>query len=131
MIRYALTCAAGHAFESWFRDSDAFEKQAKARLVACPDCGSLEVAKQIMAPAVALKDDAAAKARAALKALREHVKDNAEDVGEAFAEEARRIHYGEADERLIYGQASLDDAKDLMDEGISVLPLPEMPENKN
>ena len=131
MIRYALTCEADHAFESWFRDSATFEKQAKAGMVVCPECGSHKIAKQIMAPAVALKDDDVAKARAMLKALRQHVKDNAEDVGEEFAEEARRIHYGEADERLIYGQASLGEAKDLLDEGITVLPLPELPESKN
>ena len=131
MIRYALTCEAGHAFESWFRDSGAFEKQAKAGLIACPACGSHKVAKQIMAPAVALKDDEAAKARAMLKALRQHVKDNAEDVGEDFTEEARRIHYGETEERAIYGQASLGEAKELIEEGISVLPLPDLPENKN
>jgi hypothetical protein len=136
MIRYALTCAAGHAFESWFRDSAAFEKQAKAGMVACPVCGSTRVTKQIMAPAVSLKDsvekdDEVAKARALLKALRQHVQDNAEDVGGAFAEEARRIHYGEADERLIYGQTSLDEAKELVEEGISVLPLPDVPDSKN
>lgn len=132
MIRYALSCEAGHAFESWFRDSAAFEAQAKAGQVACPQCGSTRVAKQIMAPAVAVKDeDAAAEARKALRALRRHVEEHAEDVGEAFADEARRIHYGEADERLIYGKASLGDAKELLDEGISVLPLPELPDAKN
>jgi hypothetical protein len=132
MIRYALQCEAGHAFESWFRDSAAFEEQARQGHVACPVCGSTQVGKQIMAPAVAVHEAPSAdEVRKALKALHAHVKQNAEDVGDAFADEARRIHYGEADERAIYGQTSLDEAKELVEEGISILPLPELPDAKN
>lgn len=132
MIRYALACDAGHAFESWFRDSAAFEDQAKAGHVACPQCGSTHVGKQIMAPAVSVHDaPSEAEIRKVLREIHTQVKQNAEDVGEAFADEARRIHYGEAVERAIYGQTSLEEAKELVEEGISVLPLPELPETKN
>lgn len=132
MIRYALTCEAGHAFESWFRDSGAFEAQVKAGQVVCPHCGSAEVSKQIMAPAVAVHEAPSdAELRTLVRALHTRVKESSEDVGEDFAAEARKIHYGEADERAIHGQASLGEAKELLDEGIAVLPLPPLPEEKN
>lgn len=132
MIRYALQCDAGHGFDSWFRDSEAFEEQAKRGQVSCPLCGSTQVGKQIMAPAVAVHEaPGEVEVRKVLRAIHEHVKQNAEDVGEAFADEARRIHYGEAVERAIYGQTSLEEAKELVEEGISILPLPELPDTKN
>lgn len=132
MIRYALTCEAGHAFESWFRDSAAFEAQVSAGQVLCPTCGSARVEKQIMAPAVAVHEAPSdAQLRAMVRALHTKVKESAEDVGEGFAEEARKIHYGEAESRAIHGQASLGEAKELLDEGIAVLPLPALPDEKN
>ncbi len=126
MIRYALVCGAGHAFESWFRDSTAFDEQAREGHVSCPYCGSTAVAKQVMAPALASQEPSRGlELRGMLRALHQHIRQNAENVGAAFAEEARRIHYGETMERAIYGQASLAEAQDLIEEGIAVLPLPE------
>lgn len=144
MIRYALRCASGHGFESWFRDSAAYDDQAASGLLSCPHCGEARIEKQIMAPAVALKEDAALVAqpiammgekdremRAKLRAFHQHLKANAEDVGGGFAEEARKIHYGESDERAIYGVATPPEAQALHDEGIAVLPLPHLPEEAN
>ena len=148
MIKYALACEQAHEFESWFPSSEAFESQRKRGFVTCPFCDSVKVEKQIMAPSVA-RTDKASKApapevqpvavlsekerelRAALKALREHVMKNAEDVGKGFVEEARKMHYGETEERSIYGQADLAEARALLDEGIDVLPLPVVPDDRN
>lgn len=148
MIKYALACEQAHEFESWFPSSDAFEEQRRRGFVTCPFCNSATVEKQIMAPSVA-RTDKAPKApapeaqnfavlsekereiRAALRALREHVMKNSEDVGRNFVEEARRIHHGEAEERSIYGEADLAEAKALLDEGIDVLPLPVVPDDRN
>lgn len=133
MIRYALTCDAGHEFEGWFPGIDACDKQLKKGLVACPDCGSAKVKKALMAPSVAPKKDSAAQKsramafaarQAKLAALREHVETNFEHVGERFPEEARRMHYGETDKRDIYGEASPAEAKELVEEGVEVAPLP-------
>lgn len=134
MIRYALVCKAGHEFEGWFPGIEACDKQLDKGLVACPDCGSTKVEKALMAPNVAPKksDDgglkkhamAFAEHQAKLQALRDHVEQNFEDVGERFPEEARRMHYGEADKRDIYGEASVDEAKELIEEGVEVAPLP-------
>ncbi|MEQ9125981.1 MAG: DUF1178 family protein [Alphaproteobacteria bacterium] len=134
MIRYSLVCKAGHVFDGWFPGIEACDKQLKKGLVACPDCGSSKVKKALMAPAIAPKksdSDAARKRvmafaehRAKLAALREHVEQNFENVGERFPEEARRIHYGEAERRDIYGEASLAEAKELVEEGVEVAALP-------
>ena len=137
MIKYALKCQEGHAFESWFRDSAAFDKLAAARQVACAVCGSAEVEKTIMAPAVPSKranqapDPAplsapAHPAETALKNLRAHLQKNSDYVGKEFAAEARKIHEGEADERGIWGEATAEDAKSLADDGIPVAPIPWM-----
>lgn len=142
MIRYALTCDAGHDFESWFRDSEAFAGQARRGQVQCPECGSARVAKQIMAPAVATRKEPETRAmvmpqrpdadiRQMLRALRAHVEANAEHVGPRFAEEARKIHLGEADERAIYGTASAEEAEALVEDGIDVLPIPVVPDDRN
>lgn len=148
MIKYALACEQAHEFESWFPSSDAFETQRKRGFVTCPYCDSAKVEKQIMAPSVA-RTDKAPKApapeaqamailsererelRAALRALREHVVKSAENVGKDFVEEARKMHYGEAEERSIYGEADLAEAKTLLEEGIDVLPLPVVPDDRN
>jgi len=158
MIKYALVCAKGHDFESWFADSAAYDKQAKRGLVSCPHCGSAKVEKALMAPrlsgtkkrARAAERPAPAPAsetpapapvamispqeqefRAKLKELREHLTQNASDVGTSFPEEARKMHYGETEHRSIYGVASLEEAKELVDEGIEVHPLPVIPEDRN
>ena len=146
MIKYALACEQAHEFESWFPSSEAFETQRKRGFVTCPYCNSARVEKQIMAPSVARKDkvpeapapqpvavlsEREQEIRVALRALREHVMKNAENVGKGFVEEARKMHYGEAEERSIYGEADLAEARALLEEGIEVLPLPVAPDDRN
>jgi len=133
MIRYALTCRKDHSFEGWFRDSAAYVQQSKKNLIACPVCGTAKVSKAPMAPAVSKKADleeAASKAKAVKEFvlnLRKKVEETSEYVGERFPTEARAIHYGDAEERQIYGEATLKDAHDLIEEGIPVAPLPSVP----
>lgn len=139
MILYSLVCEQGHAFKAWFKDSVAFDRQTAAGKVACPRCGTAKVEKAPMAPRIAKKTAAEraaplahtpgkdAKLGKLLKALREHVEQNYDYVGERFAEEARRIHHGEAEERDIYGETTADDARALKEEGIPVAPLPSLP----
>jgi len=134
MIKYDLKCGEGHAFEAWFRDSAAYECQAAAGEVACPDCGDRTVAKRPMAPAVARADRAAARNRAALATVlrelhtvRDQVERTCDYVGDRFAEEARRMHYGEAERHNIYGEANESEAKALADEGIEVGRIPWLP----
>ncbi|SRR5271165_3224650 len=137
MIKYALGCAEGHEFESWFPDSAAYEKLRKRGLVACPECGSTEVDKAIMAPAVVgveralvekpaenLADDKRRQAREMFTRLRREIEANTVDVGARFPEVARAIHQGDEPERAIRGQASLAEAKALVEEGVGVMPMP-------
>jgi hypothetical protein len=147
MIRYDLHCEQGHAFDGWFRDIAAFDAQAAAGLVACTVCGSVKVEKQLMAPGVPVKSNRKAaetqtmmaggadpRARALMELMRDMrrtVEANADYVGDRFAEEARKIHYKEAEQRGIYGEATAEDAKSLIDEGIEVHPLPRLPEDTN
>ena len=132
MILFALRCAADHEFEGWFRDGATFDRQSAGGKISCPQCGDISVTKAPMAPRVARSRSAETapspvELRKALQELRRHVETNCEYVGERFAEEARRIHYGESDPRGIYGEASADDAKDLADEGIEVSRIPWVP----
>ena len=132
MILFALRCAADHEFEGWFRDGATFDRQSAGGKISCPQCGDTSVTKAPMAPRVARSRSAGAapspaELRKALQELRRHVETNCDYVGERFAEEARRIHYGESDPRGIYGEASADDAKDLADEGIEVSRIPWVP----
>jgi hypothetical protein len=159
MIRYNLRCDAGHAFESWFQNSSAYESQEKRKLVGCPACGSTNVERAIMAPQiVSKKKDRAEPApaapatastevaapgstplmmaqerelRAKLKELRDHIVKNADNVGERFPNEARKMHYGELEHRPIYGEASPEEARSLIDEGVEVSPLPVLPDDRN
>ena len=137
MIVYNLRCKSSHEFEGWFKDSAAFEAQAKSGTLACPICDTTTVEKAIMAPALsgAKKSvatvDESARMRQFMTGLRKYVKDNAEYVGPKFAEEARKIHYGEVEDRHIYGEATLGEAKELVEEGIDVAPLPPDLENVN
>jgi hypothetical protein len=145
MIRFALRCVRGHDFESWFQSGAVFDAQAKARLIVCPLCRATEVSKAIMAPAVASRAtkqpaESAPKAksqtavallnrrdlqmRAMIDAFRKHVFETAEDVGTRFAEEARKIHDGLVPERAIHGEAKYEEARSLVEEGVSVLPIP-------
>ena len=158
MIRYSLRCDRGHEFESWFQSSSAYEQQEKHKLVNCPTCGSPEVERAIMAPRIVSKKgrDSAAPApapsastdvtapastplmmaqerelRAKLKELRDHIVKNADNVGERFPNEARKMHYGDIEHRPIYGEASPDEARALIEEGVEVSPLPVLPEDRN
>ncbi|PKQ03771.1 MAG: DUF1178 domain-containing protein [Alphaproteobacteria bacterium HGW-Alphaproteobacteria-12] len=136
MIRYVLRCEKDHEFDGWFPSSDGFDAQVAAGDVLCPHCGSPNVCKALMAPSIgksAAKDTAASPADAMQKmsmmmlALKKHVEENCDYVGDKFAEEARRIHYGESGHRDIYGEATLDEARELIEEGVEVAPLPVVP----
>jgi hypothetical protein len=158
MIHYNLRCARGHAFESWFQSSAAYESQEKRKLVNCPVCGSAKVERAIMAPQIVSKKgrdttiaapapaaatDVAAPAstpllmaqerelRAKLRELRDHIVKNADNVGERFPTEARKMHYGDIEHRPIYGEASPDEARALIDEGVEVSPIPVLPDDRN
>ncbi len=129
MILFTLRCASGHEFEAWFRDGDGFEAQLKAGEVACPHCGDAQVEKAIMAPRIGRSRGktpaiSPTQMRAALVELRRQVETNCDYVGERFAEEARRIHHGEADPHGIYGEASPEESRELADEGISFGRIP-------
>lgn len=138
MIRYALRCEQDHAFESWFQSAEGYDALRKAGHVLCPECGSSEVEKSLMAPQVrpgrksASPDLRSAETdkEQALAKLREEVEKNSDYVGMNFAKEARRIHEGEAPERSIYGQARIDEAKKLIEDGIPVAPLPFTPRSQ-
>jgi hypothetical protein len=159
MIHYNLRCGRGHAFESWFQSSSAYESQEKRKLINCPICGSDKVERAIMAPQVVSKKgharevpvpapaastEVAAPAaatplmvaqeselRAKLRELRDHIVKNADNVGERFPNEARKMHYGDIEHRPIYGEASPDEARSLIEEGIEVSPLPVLPDDRN
>ncbi|MDE1156929.1 MAG: DUF1178 family protein [Neorhizobium sp.] len=139
MIKYSLSCDNGHAFEGWFSTGADFERQVETGFLTCPICNSAAISKSLMAPSVSTARKKEAKQqmamdiarREAMAKLREavnHVRAHAEDVGERFPEEARKIHYGEADARGIIGEASLSDVRELLDEGIDIAPLPDLPD---
>lgn len=130
MIRYTLKCDRDHTFDSWFQSADAFDKLAKAGMVACAECGSSSVEKSLMAPAVTTDRPLSAPKdprEAALTKMREEVEKNSEYVGLSFAKEARAMHAGDTPERSIYGEAKPEEAKALIEEGVPVLPLPFKP----
>lgn len=134
MIRYALTCAKGHAFEAWFRNSQAFDEQAASKKVECPHCGSKSVSKAPMAPAVSTSAKSSAQEKKLMKVLREarnEMLKDADNVGDNFASEARKIHYKETEERGIYGRATDEEAKALREEGVEFSRLPRLPEDQN
>ena len=149
MIHYQLHCAAAHEFDGWFKDSDAFERQAKRGLISCPVCSETKVERALMAPGIPRKGrtkvvEAAPEplpepaqpiaggvipdaVRAALQKLRGEVEKNCDYVGNDFAEEARRIHHGEAEPRGIYGESSDEESEELADEGIGIARIPWVP----
>ena len=132
MIKYTLTCNNGHQFESWFPNSDSFEKLKENGHLECAVCSSKEIEKSLMVPRINPGSDEKQKtlisAQSAIekeiKALKHKIKTTAKDVGENFSTEARAMHYGEKEEKPIIGKASLDEAKDLAEEGIPFIPLP-------
>ena len=158
MIRYALLCRHDHAFEAWFRDSETYDRQRAEGHVACPACGDADIRKAVMAPAVrrssgrpvALPDpapappaekepspaplaegDNAARMRAALRELHARIKRDATDVGPAFPDEARAIHDGVSPPRPIYGTATDAEVRSLIDDGVGILPIPILPDERN
>ena len=129
MIRFTLRCAAEHEFEGWFRSGDAFEAQQKVGEIACPSCGDNRIEKALMAPNIGRSHKnvpalSPAQMRAALVELRRQVESNCDYVGERFAEEARKIHYGEVDPHGIYGEASTEESRELAEEGIEFGQIP-------
>ena len=139
MIKYALLCEGDHGFEAWFSSAAAFDRQAEAGQIVCPACGSADIRKALMTPNVATSKKRAQPSRVAapqevaelVRAFRRHVTENADYVGPQFPAEARKIHFGETEPRGIYGEASLAEAKALLDEGVRVAPLPKLPEELN
>ncbi len=166
MIRYSLVCREHHGFEAWFRDSAAFDEQSHEGLVGCPHCGTCEVRKALMAPAIrtatsrlrpaeagppaatpapaagaaadtgmpmaaALDDERSRHLRGMIRELHAKVRAQADDVGPSFPEEARKIHDGETPPRPIYGTATGEEARALVEDGIEIMPLPPIPDERN
>jgi hypothetical protein len=129
MIRFALRCVSGHEFEAWFQNGEGYEVQRAASEIACPECGDTHVEKALMAPSIGRSREAGppmspAQFRAALVELRRQVESHCDYVGPQFAEEARKIHYGEVDAHAIYGEATDTESKELSEEGISFGRIP-------
>src|SRR5262249_39414299 len=131
VIVYSLSCAKGHEFEGWFKDSAAFDDQEKSGKLICPTCSSRKVTKAMMAPAVSgtkkksePTPNQLREMRQFMTGLRKHIEQNADYVGKDSREEARKINYGETEHRHIYGEATLKEAQELVEEGVDVAPLP-------
>ncbi|MDO9382306.1 MAG: DUF1178 family protein [Hyphomicrobiaceae bacterium] len=143
MIKYRLICNESHEFEGWFRGSDEYDAQASNGHLSCPVCASTAVSKAVMAPNVATSRGVAPMPRqapgpdrqreifAALRKLRSEVEARSTYVGERFAEEARKIHFGEAEERVVHGEATMDEVHALSEDGVPVMPLPRLPKDLN
>lgn len=151
MIKYSLICEVGHEFEGWFQSSAAFDVQSAHDLVICPSCGTREVQKALMAPALGTRSnrsepvqnrptpgpDATPHAYVppsiaeVVRKIRAEIEKRAEYVGPRFAEEARKIHYEESPERGIYGEATSEEVAELDAEGIQVFALPVLPGERN
>ncbi|GHC76144.1 DUF1178 family protein [Limoniibacter endophyticus] len=141
MIRFNLRCELAHEFEAWFRSGEDFENQRGKGLVTCPQCNSHAVEKALMAPSVSTgrKRETVAfaneeKQKQLVKEMQElarKMRENSDYVGTRFAEEARKMHFGEIENRSIYGETSFEEAKNLIDDGIGIVPLPPLPEEQN
>ncbi len=139
MIKFALVCNDGHEFEAWFQNGAAYEAQVARAQVVCPQCASHQVDKAIMAPSVARRtqEDGPAAAVAPrelhghLRRFRDEVHAKAQYVGGRFAEEARKIHFEETEPRGVYGEASLEEVRELAEDGVPFLPVPRLPEDLN
>ncbi|WP_373050939.1 DUF1178 family protein [Thalassovita aquimarina] len=151
MIQYSLKCAQDHRFDSWFQSAEAFDKLKGAGMITCSICGSSDVEKAIMAPRVrpsrkaqptAAQDgdqpaqppklsEPASPAEQALAEIKRKIEENSEYVGDKFVREARAMHDGDAPERAIYGEAKLEEAKQLIEDGVPVTPLPFRPGRKS
>jgi hypothetical protein len=142
MVIYNLLCKKKHGFEGWFPSFEDFQKQADKKLISCPTCGTTKVEKVPHACAVHVKKEqppappakknvpapaappTAAEFKEMLLRVHHYVKENFEDVGPRFAEEAKQIHKGEAAERPIHGTATISEVKELAEEGVPCMPLP-------
>ncbi len=163
MIRYSLVCGEQHGFEAWFRDSLAFDDLDREGHLSCPQCGSSQVRKALMAPSIRrrgkdavqaeasvgaerepapsvpavvesvlpIEDDKARQMRAWLREMHARVKAQAENVGSSFPEEARKIHEKEEPARSIYGTGTNDEVRSLIEDGIAIMPLPPLPDERN
>tara|TARA_Y100000758_G_C16045184_1_gene419629 strand:+ start:320 stop:736 length:417 start_codon:yes stop_codon:yes gene_type:complete len=130
MIKYSLRCSDGHNFEAWFSSSKAYEDQTQDSLVLCPLCDSREIKKNIMSPNIGKKGNKSnanndvKKIEVMMNKVRKHVEKNYEYVGKKFPEEARAMHYEEKESKDIYGESSIEEAKELIEEGIDIHPIP-------
>ena len=131
MILFDLKCSNSHAFEAWFKDSNEFLKQQKKGLISCPVCEDKNIVKSLMAPNLNKKSNSKNNKKVINKTLinkiskyKKIVEKNFEYVGKNFTEEAKKIKYGEVDDRAIYGEADLNQAKELIEEEIVFHPLP-------
>lgn len=157
MIRYSLVCENGHQFDSWFPGSAAYDEQARRGLVECPMCRSVQVRKSIMAPSVAkggmsagapdgetpagaeephpstpvVMDERLAALRTMIREMRATIASHTTDVGAAFPDEARKMHNGETEHRPIRGEATPAEARELVEEGVPILPIPMLPDDRN
>jgi hypothetical protein len=141
MIRFALVCSEAHEFEGWFRDNADFDKQQKHNMVSCPVCETQSIGKAIMAPSISTGQqrekitlamgDEQRRMMSEMRAMAQKVKANADYVGDKFADEARKIHDGDVEPRGIYGEATNEEARALIEEGIDFMPLPTFPEDHN
>lgn len=141
MISYSLICDNSHKFDAWFRSAEAYDEQHERGIVTCPMCNSVKVEKALMAPAVSrMNSDKVSlstghpmqsEIREMLRTMRKKVTSEADYVGDKFAEEARKIHFKEAEARGIYGEATRDEVAELIDDGVDFLPLPHIPEEAN
>ena len=160
MISYRLVCATDHEFDAWFSSAEAFDRQMAAQLLSCAICGTGKVEKAIMAPSVKRPSSKSAKSQSAaasapvpstsipdvpaavaasmppelldlFRKVRAHVRENSEYVGKRFADEALKIHLDEAEHRGIHGEATREEVKRLLEEGVDIHPLPSLPEDQN
>ena len=151
MIRYALICDNDHEFESWFKDSAGFDALNSKKLIECTACNSTKISKQIMSPKVQRTDRVPAEQewiapasqssellspedlemRQKLAEIRQRMTEDSEDVGSRFTDEARKMHFGDIEQRPIYGRASLEEARELIEDGVGILPIPPAFDERN
>ena len=157
MIKYSLICDNEHQFEGWFSTGQDFDEQRRRNLVNCPMCDSSNITKTLMAPSISTSKKAVqAQVKpnvehsdrptpvanshvpdnfqelvGKIRELRANILETSKNVGDKFPDEARKIHYGEVEKHSIYGQASAQDVKELVDEGVNVMPIPSLPEDNN
>ena len=133
MIIFQLNCGKGHSFDIWFKDGATADRQLARGLVECPDCGDRKVSKALMAPRISSKSEKSPAANMTVMAkqmreqlieVRRQIESNCDYVGDKFADEARKMHAGETEERAIYGEATPEEAREMMEEGIPASPLP-------